>query len=132
MGKELTKPVTGLDCLIPTTLETNVKYLHEFLFNDKDYQPSETVLIRSDFVAEKTGFGDSYVPEERKNLISDRSEASGSGGYNNGDSGDGDNESSDSGYSDGYNNDSSAYDEAEYDTGSSSNYSDNSYDVEEN
>ena len=28
MGGDLTVPVTGLDCIIPTTLETNVKYLH--------------------------------------------------------------------------------------------------------
>ena len=29
MGADVTKPVTGLDCLIPKTLATNVKYLHE-------------------------------------------------------------------------------------------------------
>lgn len=72
MGKELTEPATGMDCLIPTTLETNVKYLHQFLFANEEYSPSETVLTRSDFVANNTGFGNDYVPEERKNLISDR------------------------------------------------------------
>lgn len=69
MGKEVTEPVTGLDCLIPTTLATNVKYLHEYLFRDKDYIPSETVFIRSEFVADKTGFGNASVPEASKYLI---------------------------------------------------------------
>lgn len=71
MGGDLTVPVTGLDCIIPTTLETNVKYLHEFLFSDGDYQPSETVTIRSDFVVDRTGFGESYVADERKYLLDD-------------------------------------------------------------
>ena len=71
MGGDLTVPVTGLDCIIPTSLETNVKYLHEFLFSDEDYQPSETVTIRSDFVVDRTGFGESYVADERKYLLDD-------------------------------------------------------------
>ena len=71
MGGDLTVPVTGLDCIIPTTLETNVKYIHEFLFSDEDYQPSETVTIRSDFVVDRTGFGESYVADERKYLLDD-------------------------------------------------------------
>lgn len=71
MGAELTTPVTGLDCLIPTTLETNVKYLHNFLFSDEEYQPSGTVMERSKFVAEKTGFGNEHVPKERRHLITD-------------------------------------------------------------
>lgn len=71
MGGDLIVPVTGLDCIIPTTLETNVKYLHEFLFSDEDYQPSETVTIRSDFVVDRTGFGESYVADERKYLLDD-------------------------------------------------------------
>ena len=71
MGADLTVPATGLDCVIPTTLETNVKYLHEFLFSDEDYQPSDIVKIRSDFIAQNTGFGESYVAEERKYLLDD-------------------------------------------------------------
>lgn len=74
MGKEITEPVTGLDCLIPTTLATNVKYLHEFLFDDKDYIPSETVFTRSEFMANKTGFGNASVPEDSQYLIVDPSE----------------------------------------------------------
>lgn len=78
IGAELTKPVTGLDCLIPTTLETNVKYLHQFLFGDEKYEPSETVKTRSEFVAQKTGYGNESVPEERKYLISDQTSSEGS------------------------------------------------------
>lgn len=31
------------DCVIPVSLEDNVKWLHEFLFGVKDYEPSDTV-----------------------------------------------------------------------------------------
>ena len=30
-------------CVIPLSLEDNVKWLHQFLFNATDYEPSETV-----------------------------------------------------------------------------------------
>ena len=30
-------------CVVPLTLEDNVKWLHQFLFNDYDYEPSSTV-----------------------------------------------------------------------------------------
>ena len=71
MGADLTVPATGLDCVIPTTLETNVKYLHEFLFSDEDYQTSDIVKIRSDVIVQNTGFGESYVADERKYLLDD-------------------------------------------------------------
>lgn len=77
MGADQTEPVTGLDCIIPTTLETNVKYLHEFLFSDEDYQPSETVTVRSDFIVDRTGFGESYVADERKYLLDDNDSSDG-------------------------------------------------------
>lgn len=38
-----TGTVKGASCVIPVDLETNVKWLHEFLFNDDSYEPSETV-----------------------------------------------------------------------------------------
>lgn len=38
-----TGTVKGASCVIPVDLETNVKWLHEFLFNDDNYEPSETV-----------------------------------------------------------------------------------------
>ena len=71
MGADLTVPATGLDCVIPTTLETNIKYPHEFLFSDEDYQTSDIVKIRSDFIVQNTGFGESYVADERKYLLDD-------------------------------------------------------------
>lgn len=37
-------------CVIPVTLENNVKWLHWFLFNDEEYTPSETVKRCSDKV----------------------------------------------------------------------------------
>ena len=74
MAPEVTKPVTGLDCLIPTTLEVNVRYLHEFLFASEAYEPSDTVKIRSDFVADKTGFGNTSVKEEWQRFVKERTE----------------------------------------------------------
>ena len=31
------------DCVIPVNLEENVKWLHQFLFNDYEYTPSDMV-----------------------------------------------------------------------------------------
>lgn len=31
------------DCVVPLNLEENVKWLHEYLFDDKEYEPSDTV-----------------------------------------------------------------------------------------
>ena len=41
--------------VIPTTLEENVVKLHEFLFDEKDYQPSEKVKEISTAIAAETG-----------------------------------------------------------------------------
>lgn len=71
MGDEV-KNAIGLDCVVPTTLETNVKALHQFLFGDQAYEPSDIVKQRSDYIAGHTGFGNSYVSDEQKALISDR------------------------------------------------------------
>jgi anionic cell wall polymer biosynthesis LytR-Cps2A-Psr (LCP) family protein len=45
-------------CVIPRSLESNVKWLHEFLFEDEDYTPSEAVKEYSNKVAADTN---SYV-----------------------------------------------------------------------
>lgn len=71
MGEDV-KNAIGLDCVVPTTLEANVKQLHAFLFDQEDYKPSETVLKRSDYIASHTGFGNDYVSDELKQYISDR------------------------------------------------------------
>ena len=74
MGEDV-KYAIGLDCVVPTTLEANVKQLHAFLFDQEDYSPSETVLKRSDYIAAHTGFGNDYVSDELKQYISDRESA---------------------------------------------------------
>lgn len=74
MGEDV-KDTIGIDCVVPTTLEANVKQLHAFLFDQEDYSPSETVLKRSDYIAAHTGFGNDYVSDELKQYISDRESA---------------------------------------------------------
>lgn len=41
-------------CIVPKSLEDNVKWLHEFLFNDTDYQPSEVIKECSAKIAADT------------------------------------------------------------------------------
>lgn len=41
-------------CVIPTSLEDNVKWLHKFLFDTENYEPSETVKQCSDKIYEET------------------------------------------------------------------------------
>lgn len=41
-------------CVIPTNLEENVKWLHEFLFDDSDYEPSATVKECSEKIYQDT------------------------------------------------------------------------------
>ena len=48
------------DCVIPITLESNVKELHEFLFDDYGYQVSQTVQDYSNQIVADSGLGDEY------------------------------------------------------------------------
>ena len=41
-------------CVVPVNLEDNVKWLHQFLFNDYDYEPSATVKKCSDQIYSDT------------------------------------------------------------------------------
>ena len=41
---------------IPVTLESNVKQLHQELFGEADYEPSETVKTISNSIVQKTGY----------------------------------------------------------------------------
>lgn len=43
------------DCVIPVNLANNVKQLHQFLFEDEEYEPSGTVWEVSDNIAYMTG-----------------------------------------------------------------------------
>lgn len=46
----------GLDALLPVTLESNVKQLHEFFWPGEAYTPSAEVTSYSDYIANLTGF----------------------------------------------------------------------------
>ncbi len=50
-----TADVGKLDCVIPMTLESNVVFLHQFLFDQEGYQPSESVKKISKIISERTG-----------------------------------------------------------------------------
>ena len=41
---------------VPVTLESNVKQLHQELFGEADYEPSETVKTISNSIVQKTGY----------------------------------------------------------------------------
>lgn len=41
------------DCVVPLDLEKNVEWLHSFLFEDEDYQVSDTVSEYSDYIRSK-------------------------------------------------------------------------------
>lgn len=49
--------ITGIDCIIPVTLEYNVALLHKDIFGDTGYYPSNTVRRYSEVIVQKTGFG---------------------------------------------------------------------------
>lgn len=61
-----------MDCVIPTTLESNVVQLHEFLYDDSNYRPSSMVQKISGYISEKSGLGD-----PGKDVESDRKPPSG-------------------------------------------------------
>lgn len=58
--------------VVPTTLESNVKLLHNYLFGEEEYEPSETIVELSEKIIRDTGktesdgntFSADYVPEE--------------------------------------------------------------------
>lgn len=47
--------VGKLDCVIPMTLESNVVFLHQFLFDQDSYSPSASVKKISGIISERTG-----------------------------------------------------------------------------
>ncbi|MGN0352991.1 MAG: LCP family protein [Roseburia sp.] len=60
------------DVVVPTTLESNVKLLHAYLFGDEEYEPSDTVAELSEQIISDTGkteedgntYSADYVPTE--------------------------------------------------------------------
>lgn len=55
--------ITGTDCIIPITLEYNVRMLHEFLFPGVYYEPSYSVQDASYVISMRTGYGEAAIEE---------------------------------------------------------------------
>lgn len=68
-----TDMIDELSYVIPTTLADNVTALHQFLYGDTPYIPSERVVTISNTIAEISGYGSSgsYVPETTETTIDD-------------------------------------------------------------
>ena len=47
--------VNKMDVVVPVTLESNVKQLHEFLYDDKNYKPAKSVQEINSAIIKKTG-----------------------------------------------------------------------------
>lgn len=57
-GKRVKDAMGGLDVVLPVTLESNVIKLHEFLYPEDSYTPSDEVKAYSQRIVDKSGFGD--------------------------------------------------------------------------
>lgn len=64
IGAEVEEAMDGYDCLIPVTLESNVIWLHEFLYPEDAYVPSEAVRAYSDRIIEISGFDETDQLEQ--------------------------------------------------------------------
>lgn len=53
--------ITGMDCILPVTLEYNVQRLHEMLFPGQEYYPSEIVQEYSNYIIDTTGYGEESI-----------------------------------------------------------------------
>ena len=61
-GENVTKAI-GMDAVLPVTLEVNVIELHKFLYPDAAYTPSATVQEYSNYIINKSGYGEGSIPE---------------------------------------------------------------------
>ena len=57
-GETVKNALDGCDCVLPVTLESNVIKLHEFLYPEDAYVPSEEVKAYSQRIIDKSGFGE--------------------------------------------------------------------------
>lgn len=57
-GERVKDVMGGLDVVLPVTLESNVIKLHEFLYPEDSYTPSDEVKAYSQRIVDKSGFGD--------------------------------------------------------------------------
>lgn len=51
----------GEDVVIPVTLESNVRELHEYLYPGLSYEPSAAVTEYSDYIARKSGYDEDMI-----------------------------------------------------------------------
>lgn len=54
MDHYTTGNIDGKSCVVPVDLQTNVIWLHKFLFNEDDYKPSSNVSEYSDAIRDET------------------------------------------------------------------------------
>jgi len=60
-----TKDIGKLNYVIPVTLESNVRKLHELLYKNSEYSPSRELIDISNYIVEKSGLGTkSSVPKK--------------------------------------------------------------------
>ena len=64
---EDTGELTGEDCVLPVTLEYNAILLHQFLFPDTEYSPSETVQSYSATITAICGYGEDSIELAQSN-----------------------------------------------------------------
>ena len=57
-GDTVKEAMDGVDCVLPITLESNVIKLHEFLYPEDSYVPSNEVKTYSQEISDKSGFGE--------------------------------------------------------------------------
>ncbi|NCB91604.1 MAG: LytR family transcriptional regulator [Clostridia bacterium] len=57
-GETVKQAMGGLDVVLPVTLESNAIKLHEFLYPEDAYIPSEELKAYSERIVSKSGFGD--------------------------------------------------------------------------
>lgn len=57
-GDTVKEAMDGVDCVLPITLESNVIILHEFLYPEDSYVPSNEVKTYSQEIIDKSGFGE--------------------------------------------------------------------------
>ena len=57
-GDTVKEAMDGVDCVLPISLESNVIKLHEFLYPEDSYVPSNEVKTYSQEIIDKSGFGE--------------------------------------------------------------------------
>ena len=72
-GDTVKEAMDGVDCVLPITLESNVIKLHEFLYPEDSYVPSNEVKTYSQEIIDKSGFGEeSRLEHSEDGSLADR------------------------------------------------------------